>query len=128
MYDISCLRWKFNCTEDVFLLHKEVNAQRSFICKHCGIYNLQMCGSGFRTIDSYPRVLKCPVILIYNFLKLLFLCFQTYIYYLYDSCTLLWCTLLTLYATQTFSSNCLFDRCNLYKIVQKYNSCSFDGL
>ena len=32
------------------------------------------------------------------------------------------------YATQTFYSNCLFDHWNLYKILQKYNSCVFDGL
>ena len=35
---------------------------------------------------------------------------------------------ITLYATQTFYSNCLFDRRDLYKIVQKYSSCVFAGL
>ena len=47
----------------------------------------------------------------------------------YDSCTLVWCAFLrnpyrneayiyiTLYVTQTFYSNCLFDRWDHYKIV-----------
>ena len=65
-----------------------------------------------------------PVNLVHDFLKLLFLCFQTPISFVHNA----WFGIpyrnevcITLYATQTFYSNCLFDRCDLYKTVKKYN-------